>query len=399
MKNYEKGMIPRVIWGSGSASRIAPELMKLGAQNCLIVSGKHMIHHQITIRILKEIEDAGIAYQVYTDVTPEPTDIICMEIAEKIKNMQADCVVAIGGGSPMDAAKAGALIAGINEPIEDLHEYGKTGTKMKEYWDRPCHLILVPTTSGTGAETTASGVISSTIHGLKFSFGNSHISPDLAVIDPEFTLGMPAKATIYGGLDTLAHAVEIIVGIASNEYTNTILLKCVEKVWKWLPVAVNEPDNLEAREQLSWAAHNALANGGVPNGHAAAHAIGGIYHITHGHACAMVLPTVIRHFSEYAADEIRELAAVMGVTVSDNPATNADRVADAVRRFYKDAGLKPLKETLTEQGLAESEKEFTEKMIPVILDDFKSKAWMPPIHTGDYKQKVGKVCSMIYEEK
>ena len=196
-----------------------------------------------------------------------------------------------GGGSPMDAAKVGSLIAGIDEPIEDLHEYGKTGTKMKECWDCPCHLILVPTTSGTGAETTASGVFSSIIHGLKFSFGNSHISPDLEVIDPELTLGMPAKATIYGGLDTLAHAVEIIVGIASNEYTNMILM------------------------------------------------------------------------------------------------------------FYKDAGLEPLKETLAEQGLAESEKEFTEKMIPLILDDFKSKAWIPPIHTGDYKQKIGKICTMIYEEK
>ena len=113
----------------------------------------------------------------------------------------------------------------------------------------------------------------------------------------------------------------------------------------------------------------------------------------------MVLPTVIRHFAEYATDEIRELAEVMGVSVSDNPVANADRVADAILTFYKDAGLKPLKETLAERGLAESEQEFTEKMIPIILDDFKSKAWMPPIHTGDYMQKVGKVCSMIYEEK
>ena len=175
MKNYEKGMIPRVIWGSGSASRVAKEVQNYGAKNCLIVSGKHMIHHQITTRILKEIED--------------------------------------------------------------------------------------------------------------------------------------------------------------------------------------------------------------------------------GHACAMVLPTVIRHFAEYATDEIRELAEVMGVSVSDNPVANADRVADAILTFYKDAGLKPLKETLAERGLAESEQEFTEKMIPIILDDFKSKAWMPPIHTGDYMQKVGKVCSMIYEEK
>ena len=119
---------------------------------------------------------------------------------------------------------------------------------------------------------------------------------------------MPAAATVCGGIDALAHTIEILVGTANNEYTNQILFLCLNKIWRWLPVAVKEPENLEAREQMSWAAHNALANGGVPNGHAVAHAIGSLYHITHGNACAMVLPTVVRHFALYAQKNIQKMA-------------------------------------------------------------------------------------------
>ena len=87
---------------------------------------------------------------------------------------------------------------------------------------------------------------------MKFSFGNRNIAPDLCIIDPEFTLGMPAMPTAYGGVDALAHTVEILVGTGANAYTNAILLSCLEKIWTWLPIAVQEPENLEAREQLSW---------------------------------------------------------------------------------------------------------------------------------------------------
>ena len=114
---------------------------------------------------------------------------------------------------------------------------------------------------------------------------------------------MPAAATVCGGIDALAHTIEILGTANNNEYTNQILFLCLNKIWRWLPVAVKEPENLEAREQMSWAAHNALANGGVPNGHAVAHAIGSLYHITHGNACAMVLPTVVRHFCTLCSEK------------------------------------------------------------------------------------------------
>lgn len=399
MKLYEKGRLPQIIWGSKSACRVGAELKSAEIQKCLIVSGRHVIRHSITRKIIHSLESLGIVCDIFDRVLPEPTDLLCMEIAQEIKDKHYDCILGIGGGSPMDAAKAASLIAGIPEDIEDLHEYGKTGARMREQWSRPCMLVLMPTTSGTGAETTASAVISSQKHGMKFSFGNGNMSPDLCIIDPEFTLGMPAMPTAYGGVDALAHTVEILVGTGANGYTNTILLSCLEKIWTWLPIAVQEPDHLEAREQLSWAAHNALANGGIPNGHAVAHAIGSLYHVVHGHACMMVLPTVIRHFADTAQDAIEQIAVRMGIPVTGNAQADAENVAKAILSFYKNLGMKPLQETLQEKGYLDDEQTFIEKMIPVVMDDFKSRQWLPPIHGNHYREKVGKICSAIYEEK
>lgn len=399
MKAYEKMRMPHIIFGSGSTNRTASELDRLSVKKCLIVSGRSTSQHPITLKILQSLTDRNISYDIYNGVSPEPRDIQCIQIASIIKAGDYDCVIGIGGGSPMDAAKAAAMIAGIPEEITDLHEYGKSGTKMKDEWSCPCRLVMIPTTSGTGAEVSPSSVITSTIHGVKFSFLNESMVPDLCIIDPEYTLGMPARSTILGGLDAFCHAVENLVGIASSEYTDLILLSCVERIWKYLPVAVQNPDDLDAREQLSWAAHNAQSNGGIPNGHAVAHAVGATYHIAHGHACIMVLPTVIRHFADDSKDIISSIAERIGLKPSSDAKKNAAIVADAILDFYKRAGLKPLKETLVENGVYDDEETFIRKLIPSVMDDFKSRFWLPPIHTGDYEKKIGAVLASIYEEK
>ena len=138
MKSYEKGKLPQIIWGSKSADRVGTELKSADVQKCLIVSGSHVIKHPITQKIIHSLESIGIPCDVFDRVLPEPTDSLCIEIAQEIKCNHYDCILGIGGGSPMDAAKAASLIAGIPEDIEDLHEYGKTGTRMREQW----HLFL-----------------------------------------------------------------------------------------------------------------------------------------------------------------------------------------------------------------------------------------------------------------
>lgn len=399
MLEYEKNRMPQVVFGSGSAGRAGAYLKRYEVKKCLVVSGAHISRHPVTKKALDGLSEQGIEYEMYAKVPAEPSDMICLEIAEIIKNGAFDCVLGIGGGSPMDAAKAALTISGIPERIEDLHDYGKSGTRMQENWQRPCMLVLLPTTSGSGAEATATAVISSQKHGLKFSFGNRNTPADLCIIDPDFTLGMPAGPTICGGMDAIAHSIEMLIGVGKNEYTRATVLSCLEKAWKWLPIAVAEPENRDAREQLSWAAHNALSNGGMANGHAVAHAIGSLYHLVHGHACAVVLPTLIRHFAQASQEQIREIAGRIGVPVTGEAKADAARVADAILAYYKALGLKPLREAMRENGFEEEEQVFLQKMVPAVLDDFKSQLWLPPIHTEDSWQKVAQVCLQIYREQ
>lgn len=399
MKAYEKSRMPQIVFGSGVTSQAGTRLRAWGVKKVLVVTDAWISRHSLTQRILNDLTEKGLVWDMVNDVMPEPTDTYCIGLAEKIKVGQYDCVIGIGGGSPMDAAKTAALVAGIPEDIQDLHAYGRTGTRMQDSWERACLLVTVPTTSGTGAEATAGSVVTSEKHHLKFSFGNRNITADLCLIDPEYTLGMPARPTVIGALDALCHSVESLVGMGANEYTNAILYRCVELIWKWLPVALEDPQNLEAREALSWAAHNSLANGGSCNGHAVGHAIGSLYHLVHGHACIVVLPTVVRHFADYSQEAIAQIAEIMELPVSGDARVDADRVADRILAFYKQLGLAPFRKAMEEQGMKDDLHTFTEKMIPVILDDFKSRLWMPPIHTDDYEEKIAQVCAMIYNEE
>lgn len=397
MKGYEKNLMPQVIFGSGTAPQAGERLAAYGMKKCLIITGNRTAKHPISQKVMGSLTKAGIQWDVAGGVPPEPTDTLCLELGKKIKEGGYDCVLAIGGGSPMDAAKAACTIAGIPEEIQDLHDYGRSGTRMQEIWDRPCFLCLMPTTSGTSSEMSCTGVITSTTHHVKFSFGNHHTSADMAIVDPEFTLGMSAMPTAYGAVDALTHSVEMLIGIGSNEYTNGVVLNCIEKVWTWLPVAIVEPNQLEAREQLSWAAHNALGNGGIANGHAVAHAIGAVYHVVHGHACMLTLPTVIRHHAESAQKQIAALAGRIGVQTTNDAQADADRVADAILAFYKGLGMKPMRQTLAENGFDDDLETFKSKIVPATMDDFKVRLWMPPIHTDI--EKVGRICEMIYNEE
>lgn len=399
MKGYEKTCQPQVIFGSGTAVQAGPRLAACGVKKCLVITDEFISGHPITQKVTDSLSQEDIDWEVFTGVMPEPTDTLCLSLGKQIKEGGYDGVLGIGGGSPMDAAKAACTIAGIPEEIGDLHDYSKSGTKMQESWRRPCFLCLMPTTAGTGAEMTLTGVLTSEHLHLKFSFGNRYTTADLAIIDPEFTLGMPAMPTIYGAVDALTHSIEMLIGTGSNEYTNTTVLNGIEKIWTWLPVALAEPQNLEAREQLAWAAHNALANGGMANGHAVAHAIGATYHLVHGHACMIVLPTLIRHHAESAQAPIAALARRIGVPVTGDAAVDAGRVADTILRFYKGLGMKPVRQAMEEKGFHDDLSAFKAKVIPGTLDDFKCRLWMPPIHTGDSQAKVGRICEMIYNEE
>ena len=399
MKAYRKNKIPQIVFGCDVAKDTGKELENLCVTKCLIVTDKGVRAAGLVDPILKSLEECGITYIIFDDVVPETHDTVCMELAKTIMDNELDGVLAIGGGSAIDTAKAAAMIPCLPQPIEDLHEYGGTGTLMKNSYVRNIKFIAMPTTSGTGAEITCSSVVLDTKRHLKYSFMNPSMSPDLAIVDPMLTVGMPPRPSAVVGLDVLCHATENLLGAQQNEYTDMIMADCIKRVWKWLPIVFEEPGNIEGRTQMSWASTNAQANGGVPQGHAIGHAIGAAYGIVHAHACVLVLPSVIRHHAESYPDKIFTLAEIVGVPVEEDVKVVADRVAKKYVEFYKQFGLSNLQETLRAAGKMDDRETFVEKMIPLTLDDFKSRIWMPPIHRPEDHERLVELLEKIYDEQ
>ncbi len=399
MRSYRKNRVPQLVFGCGAANETGKELKDHCVSKCLIVTDKGIRSAGVIDPILKSLDKYGITYTIYDDVKPETPDTLCLELADIVMNNKLDGIVAIGGGSAIDTAKAAALIPCLPQPIEDLHEYGGTGTLMNNSYVRNIKFIAIPTTSGTGAESTCSSVVLDTKRHLKYSFMNPSMSPDLAIIDPMLTLGMPPRPSAIVGLDVLCHATENLLGAQQNEYTDMLMIESIKRVWKWLPVVFAESGNIEARTQMSWASTNAQANGGVPQGHAIGHAIGAAYGIVHAHACVLVLPSVIRHHAESYPDKILALADIVGVPVEEDIKTVADRVAAKYVNFYKQFGLENLQDTLRASGKLDDKETFIEKIIPLTLDDFKSRIWMPPIHRPEDHDVLVDLLGKIYDER
>lgn len=236
MKSYRKNRIPQIIFGCDAAKETGKELQNQCVTRCLIATDKGVRAAGLVDPILASLDACGISYIIFDDVKPETPDTVCLELAETIRNNQLDGVLAIGGGSAIDTAKAAAMIPCLPQPIEDLHEYGGTGTLMKNSYVRNIRFIAMPTTSGTGAEITCSSVVLDTKRHLKYSFMNPSMSPDLAIIDPMLTVGMPPRPSAVVGLDVLCHATENLLGAQQNDYSDMLMLECIKRVWKWLPV-------------------------------------------------------------------------------------------------------------------------------------------------------------------
>lgn len=399
MKAYRKNKVPQIIFGCDTAKTTGEELKNQCVTKCLVVTDKGVRDAGLVDPILKSLEMQGISAIVFDDVKPETPDTVCLELAQIIMENELDGVLAIGGGSAIDTAKAAAMIPSLPQPIEDLHEYGGTGTKMKNAYRRNIQFTAMPTTSGTGAEMTCSSVVLDTKRHLKYSFMNPSMSPDLAIIDPMLTIGMPPRPTAVVGLDVLCHATENLLGVQQNEYSDMIMVDCIRRVWQWLPIVFENPKNIEGRTQLSWASTNAQGNGGVPQGHAVGHAIGAAYGIVHAHACVLVLPSVIRHHAESCPDKIYALADIVGVPKEGDIKWVADCVAKKYVAFYKQFGLANLQDTIRQAGFEDDKKTFVDKIIPLTLDDFKSRIWMPPIHRPEDRTVLIRLMEKIYDEQ
>lgn len=280
-----------IICGPGSVNSTGKLIKnRLKAGKVLVVTDPGIINAGLLERLQKSLEEARLPFKVFQEVSSDPLEEEILKGTAVAKEFQVDTIIAFGGGSPMDAAKAIAIMATANTPISELYGQGKVERKRLS-------LILIPTTAGTGSEATPYAVIT-TQGGEKISITDRQSIPDIALLDAELTLGLPRNLTAACGIDAIVHAIEAFTS-KGNKTTasDKAAIKALNLLWRALPRALKDGDDLEARENMligAMLAGQAIATAPVGGVHALAYPLGGLHHIHHGLSNSLLLPAVMR---------------------------------------------------------------------------------------------------------
>ncbi len=325
-----------VHFGRGAVAALGGIVKELGVTRVLVVSDQGVAATRGYARAVESLTSAGLAITEFTKVTADPPDTIINEGGAVARAGRIDGIVAIGGGSPMDAAK------GINVLI---HNDGPVNAYLGNPFYKPgVPLVMVPTTSGTGSENTSVGVVTDTERRIKSAV---ICNATVAVVDPEMTLGVPPVVTANTGMDVLAQAAESLTSKARNPMSTLLAADAVRRVVRWLPVAVGDGTNYRAREELAIASNFtgiAFNDALVHLGHAIAHTLGAKFHLTHGPLCALALPEVMKYAATAVPDRVRLVAEAAGVKLADSDDDTAvgEKVAAAFRAFARSIGIPSL---------------------------------------------------------
>ncbi|MBR0415477.1 MAG: iron-containing alcohol dehydrogenase [Clostridia bacterium] len=339
---------PEIIAGAGAVKNLAKIIKEKGFSKPLIVTDPGLMKLNLPAGLFESIEAEGYSYALYDEVVPNPT-IENIEAALKIYNDNAcDCVIAFGGGSSMDCAKiAAARAAHPEKSVEKMRGMLKVGKGLPT-------IFAVPTTAGTGSETTIAAVITGANH-TKVTILDPAIRPPYAVLDPELTLGLPPFITAPTGLDALTHAVEAYIGRSNTKNTEAKARRAVNMIYKYLPVVYEDGQNIEAREQMllaSYYAGVAFTQAYVGYVHAFAHAIGGMYGIAHGSACATILPEMLKYYGYTCFKQLADLADEAGIQGKDE-ACKAKKFIKSIQDMNASMGIPARFEQLEEKDFNE----------------------------------------------
>lgn len=319
---------PKILDGPGAIKRLPAQIKADGKKKVLIVTDKGLMSLNLLAGLFDACSKEGVEYVVYDEVQPNPS-IENVEAALKLYNdNHCEALVAVGGGSPMDCAKG--VMARVCRPTSTVKELGATVFMVTAPISSLPHLTFngylppklyaVPTTAGTGSETTIAAVITDMQTHDKFPITDPLIRASVAVLDPELTVGLPKKITATTGLDALTHAVEGYTNIWYNDKKfNDLGKEAVKLIFQWLEVAYNDPTNLEARQKMLLASYDAgmcFTRGGVGYVHGIGHRLGGLYGIPHGLAMSTILPHVFQDdfLFPYTYEKLADLADAVGIT-------------------------------------------------------------------------------------
>ena len=323
--------------GAGAINNIVPEVTRRGFKKAFVCSDPDLLKFGVTQKVTKLLDEAKFEYEIYSDIKPNPTIENVKHGVEAFKNSKADYIIAIGGGSSMDTAKAIGIII-ENPEFSDVRSLeGVAPTK------KPCTpIIAVPTTAGTAAEVTINYVITDVEKNRKFVCVDTHDIPVVAVVDPDMMSSMPKGLTAATGMDALTHAIEGYITKGAWEMSDMFHLEAIRLISKHLRGAVNNtPEGREGMALGQYIAGMGFSNVGLGIVHSMAHPLGAVYNTPHGVANAIILPTVMEYNAPATGEKYREIARAMGVKGVDDMTQEEYRKAaiDAVKQLSKDVGI------------------------------------------------------------
>ena len=323
--------------GAGAIQEIATEVKSRGFKKAFVCSDPDLVKFGVTAKVLKVLDDNGFSYELYSNIKPNPTIENVQTGVEAFKNAGTDYLIAIGGGSSMDTAKAIGII--INNPeFADVRSLeGVADTK-----NPAVPIIAVPTTAGTAAEVTINYVITDAEKNRKMVCVDPHDIPVVAVVDPDMMSSMPKGLTAATGMDALTHAIEGYITAGAWELSDMFHLKAIEIIAKSLRGAVdNIPEGREGMALGQYIAGMGFSNVGLGIVHSMAHPLGALYDTPHGVANAIILPTGMEYNAPATGEKYRDIAKAMGVEGTEKMTQDEYRKAaiDAVKKLAADVGI------------------------------------------------------------
>lgn len=344
-------------FGKGAIENVPTEFKARGFKKAAVITDKDLVKFEVATKVTKLLDEAGVDYVLYDGIVPNPTIQNVKDGLAFVQEAQADCIIAIGGGSPIDTAKAIAIIATNPEFSDVISLEGVADTK------HPCLPILaVPTTSGTAAEVTINYVITDEENHRKFVCVDPHDIPLVAFVDSDMMMGMPKSLAAATGMDAMTHAIEGFITKGAWEMTDMLHIKAIEIIGRSLRDSVNgDQAGREAMALGQYIAGMGFSNVGLGLVHGMAHPLSAWYNIPHGVACASLLPTIMKYNKDFTGEKYREIAIVLGIEGADTMSLEdvRDAACQAIDQLSKDVGIPA---TISELGVKEED-------IPAIAKD------------------------------
>jgi alcohol dehydrogenase class IV len=336
LKTHALSLPSSLTFGFGAVETVAEKAKEFGKRKVLIITDKGVVGAGLLEKVLTPLEQAGVQAHIFDQIEPNPRDYTVVKAFEFAKKKECELIIGLGGGSPIDAAKAVGVLMTNPEPLQDYLR----GTAVK---NPPTPLIAIPTTSGTGSEVTQFSVVTDTERSFKAGLGSPLLIPKVAIVDPSLMESMPPSLAAATGMDALTHAVEAFVSMNSQPFSDALALHAIRLIGAFLRPSVANGSDQEARSQMAMAstlAGVAFSNAGVGLVHAMAHPLGGRFDVPHGVANAILLPSVMRFNLIARLEKFAHVAQALGEKVDGLSAVDSGRKAvETVIQLCADIGI------------------------------------------------------------